>query len=510
MRKNVFDSALSDHTPQSKPLPGKEHRMKSNPAGGYGFDEGAAGIVRRFVVLGIDNGTFYTSEHALARKTVDAIRSYANEDTDGFADLLTYARGVAMRQRDPLAAYAVGLDAVRSNPDKAAKLYEIFNDMIRTGGDMLVFMGYTRALGRGVGRGMRKAISRWYNRRNPQDTEFQIAKYRKRGGFAHEDVVRLAHPRPRSDYLSRVFRYITGHGPPTPLFENIEAAKKVSTMSALEEIIKRGKLTWEMIPTDPWHKRPEFWDFMIPRLPPLAFVRHLHRFTDRCISGDHYCLRAKAIDRISRLNRGDARVHPGRVFNAYLELVKRRKLDSAMATELEEAFFRGFTDMERAHSSVAVALDMSGSMRWENRTHMAGALGVLLAKKFIGAHTYYFDTRAVTPDEAGVSPRELAFGRAGSPLGGGTAVSRVIERIEADGVAADAIVIVTDEQSWYGRHPVAAFDDYKRRINRNAKLVVLSLAADGISLTDPERSDQMTVAGWTPDAADIVARFIEE
>ena len=47
---------------------------------------------------------------------------------------------------------------------------------------------------RGWGRGLRNAVSHWYVEPGAEDLAHQAVKYQQRDGWAHGDLLRLAHP----------------------------------------------------------------------------------------------------------------------------------------------------------------------------------------------------------------------------------------------------------------------------------------------------------------------------
>lgn len=77
------------------------------------------------------------------------------------------------------------------------------------------------------------------------------------------------------------------------------------------------------------------------------------------------------------------------------------------------------------------------------------------------------------------------------------------------GLAVDAFVIVTDNETWSGdRCPVQALDRYRRQAGIPAKLVVIALGADRYSLTDPDDAYQLNVAGFDATVPQVVSNFV--
>ena len=501
-------------TPISKPIKGREEEMKQNYAGGWGFDEGARGMVRRFVILGIDNGTYYRSEEELAEETVNAIREYAKREPQNFIELVRKARKSAMRPRNPIAAYAIGTRAME--PDAREWAYDVFGEVIRTGSDLLYFMSYVRAMRSGVGKGLRRAIARWFNERSPEELEYQMAKYQRRQGFSMVDVIRLAHPRVEGANAD-VVAHVLGKGEPTPLFQVIERIKGAESIAELKAILKedgQNRITWEMIPTDPWHKRPEFWELMLPKLPTHAFLRHLWRYI-----GASRGAQEAAYQRLEDLNRPISKtlagkaghIHPGRIFDAYLALAQRQELNPAFAEALKEAFFRGFDvavagEPERA--SVGIAVDTSGSMEYSMLIRKALATAQIIFKSFSGParDVVFFHEAAYTIN---TDLGQLAFedNSWNTLSSGGTNASAAIKALRnARGPAHDLVVLITDEQSWMGDNIATSF---RKHYPAGSKLVVVSLSPGTVSLTDPKDPNQVTVVGWVPEIADLVRGFLK-
>lgn len=524
MERKLFRKAAEAMDSVSSPIPGRESEMVKNNAGGYAFDDGPFGAIYRFVMLGIDNGTYYVSPSALSLRLMKAFEEYLDPHSEKaemgmrvkrFMQLLLYGTNSSMRKRNVLSAYAIGLTLM---PDEYRNMaYKEFNKIVNTGSDLLYFMAYTRNLGRGVGKGLRRAISRWYNGRDFDQIDYQLAKYTSRQGFHHRDVIRLAHPAPNSDELSAVFKYLLRGGTPPSFsrFHHIERLSQVDNLNELMEIVIKHNLSWEMIPTNPWHKMPEFWERMLDHLPWNAFLRHLRRYINYWIAEKgEYAGFDKAIERLDKVNKEKLHVHPGRILDAHIALVDLRI--EKVTEALKGAFFRGFERVKPTDISIGIGTDTSGSMFYAALFDKAIAINATLEKAIKNTETVFFKSNAYIP-KLTMSISDLAFAgpfpinahklrRLGIKPGHTNAAS-VIEHFLEKGSRHDAIVIITDEETWLGKHPSRVFEKYQKRVNPNAKLVVITLSPAGRPMTDPSKADQVTVVGWTPDIAKIVVNF---
>jgi len=500
MKKETFDKAANPSYRMDEPIPGHEDEMKENYAGGVGFDDGALGLVRRFVILGIDNGTYYRTEHELSGEVMNAIAEAAKNAPEKLMGIIIAGRVSAMRPRNPIAAYAIAL--AHMDHEARAKAHAEFPKVIHTGSDLLYFMSYTKILGRGVGRGLRRAISRWYASFPNDDLEFQLVKYRNRQGFHQRDVIRLAHPRPKNEFASQLFANMLGKDvDPTPRLEAIERIKHAEAVGNVLEIVEEAGLTWEMVPTDPWHKKSEFWAMMVDKLPWHAFLRHLHRYI---AMGQGAPGRRGALKRLRSMNKRRLNVHPGRVFDAYLALRDRGALDHDFADALKGAFFRGF-DVAGAGAdyNIGIAIDTSGSM-FPRPISEALATAEVVRRSFFSSDVVFFHSSAYVPKPT-IAMGELAFMELFYDMhglqSGGTNVAASVDYFIRRNSKLDGIVIITDEQSWGGEQVVSAFNRYRRKVKRDAKLIVVSLAPGDVSLTDPRDPNQVTVVGWVPEIA---------
>lgn len=79
----------------------------------------------------------------------------------------------------------------------------------------------------------------------------------------------------------------------------------------------------------------------------------------------------------------------------------------------------------------------------------------------------------------------------------------------ARGLAVEAFVILTDNETWSGPvHPVAALQQYRRETGIPAKLVVIGMAANGYTITDPEDALQMDVSGFDASVPGVISQFV--
>lgn len=258
-------------TPQNAPA---DERQVLNPAGGYTFELDDAARLRRFLLLGVDGGTYYASAADLAVQNVAVLQRMAASDPEGLVATITdvSARGAAPRQNPALFALAYAA----SVPETSAAALAALPAVARTGTHLFTFAAYVQQF-RGWGRGLRRAVGRWYTDRQASDLAYQVVKYRQRDGWTHRDLLRLSHPVTPVPELRSLFDWIVRRSvdDDTPelirVFLKAQEATKASTWAGL---VREHRLTWEMLP-DAALKEPEVWEALLEAgIPQTALLRH--------------------------------------------------------------------------------------------------------------------------------------------------------------------------------------------------------------------------------------------
>jgi 60 kDa SS-A/Ro ribonucleoprotein len=76
-------------------------------------------------------------------------------------------------------------------------------------------------------------------------------------------------------------------------------------------------------------------------------------------------------------------------------------------------------------------------------------------------------------------------------------------------IEVDAFIILTDNESWAGRHPVLALKEYREKINPNARLVSIQMSATHPTTNDPNDRLSLDCVGFDVAVPEIVSSFIK-
>ena len=185
--------------------------MVPNTAGGWSFKVDDAKRLHRFLILGVEGGTFYASQRTLTLGNVKALLRMLEAGMG--TEVVAAIRGVSLSGRaakqDPT-LFALAVCARRGDVKTRRAAYAAVADVCRIPTHLFTFISYTESMGEGTGwgRAPRRAIKSWYAR-DPVQLARATTKYRARAGWSHTDVLRLAHPTPASPEHRVLFRYLT-------------------------------------------------------------------------------------------------------------------------------------------------------------------------------------------------------------------------------------------------------------------------------------------------------------
>jgi 60 kDa SS-A/Ro ribonucleoprotein len=75
-------------------------------------------------------------------------------------------------------------------------------------------------------------------------------------------------------------------------------------------------------------------------------------------------------------------------------------------------------------------------------------------------------------------------------------------------VEVDTFVVYTDNETWAGPvHPFKALGEYRQKMARGAKLIVVGMTSTGFTIADPNDAGMMDVVGFDTAAPAVMADF---
>jgi 60 kDa SS-A/Ro ribonucleoprotein len=526
------------NTPQSQPA---DPRQVQNSAGGYTFTVAPLERLRRFLVLGIDGGTYYATERELTKANAEVVLAWARERSCELVDEVVSISTSGRAPRNNAALFSLAAAAALGDAEGRKAALAALPKVARTGTHLFLFAGYVVQF-RGWGRGLRRAVADWYLSKPVDVVAYQAVKYRQREGWSHRDLLRLAHPATDEADRKQLFDWICGRGDEGPaLVEGFRQAQSATTAREWVAILDRcPSLSWEMLP-DAALGEADVWSKLIDYgVPQTALMRQLPRLT-------RLGLLAPMSDTldvvVSQLSDGDrlrkARVHPVNILVAartYASGASARGQSSwgpvsQVVDALDAAFYTAFGSVQPANMRTLLALDVSGSMTMS-------VSGLPVTAREVSA--------ALALVTAATEPRTSTVGFTASSAGAGSGPFR--RRVGVDGIAplsisprqrlddvlnsisglpfsrtdcalpmlwatankvqVDTFVVYTDNETWAGSvHPHQALRGYRDWSGIDARLVVVGLTATDFTIADPADPGMLDIAGFDSALPTLLSDF---
>ena len=569
----VLNDVYGRPASQREPVMGREAEMVENAAGGYVFKVDDWVRLERFLILGTEGGSYYVGDRDLSIANARAVQRCIEDDGPRVVDTIQTISKAGRAARNDPALFALAMAISYGDVGTRQSAEAALPAVARTGTHILHFASFVDDMG-GWRRHAKRAVADWYRDAwDVEHTAYQAIKYRQRDGWSHADLLRLSHPkldRTKPDTAARrqLFDWIAH---PETLdvdgYTRMATFRRVQDTTEVDEIVRlvhehSSWLTHEMIPKALLAER-RTWEALLPHLQPEALIRNLATLTRKDILRPMNERTASVAQRLmDRKALREARVHPMQILVAAKTYASGRSAQGKatwtpvpeIVDALGAAFDAAFDNVEPIDRRVYIAVDISGSMDHEimgypNLTarQAACAMAMVLARKCRQSVIRGFSvddrdwrdwrnwrTNSIMTD-LGVTPAsslaDVLKASAGWPAGG-TDCALPMRDALSSGIEADAIVILTDNDTWAGQeakttevhrsfkrrpvsgavdmppHPFEALKAYRRYSDLQTKLVVMAVTATDYSIADPHDAGMLDLVGFDGAGPGLLQDFI--
>lgn len=519
-------------TPQRERTPGRNDEVQNN-AGGFVFKASDKDRLERFLILGVDGGTYYVGERKLTEKNVAFLKEFIRKDERAFIDTVVDVRENNRAAKQSPSIYAMAL-ALSEAADKAYAR-EAFDKMKFNSTQLFEFAEYIKSLG-GWGRSKRSAVAGWYEGKDAGQLAYQAVKYRQRDGWTHRDLFRLSHPKGVDQNVGNFIlgRDIVHNDDLLEGFARMQKAGSVSEVVTLLGDANYKGLPWETIPTQ-FLTDPEVWKtlFYNGALGQTALIRNVTRFAkigafkDVKFAGDV----AKALSDAERIVKG--RVHPIQYANAmgiygegqistrggwggYGARTKDWDTNAKVLAGLEAGFYESFQTIVPANRRTMLSVDTSGSMTWGAPAGLVGmdymgaaalvAMVTLRTEPYVEVNAYGTSMKALPLQENDSLPQIRA--KLERARGGGTDCALPMIHARENGLEFDTFVNLTDNETWAGiMKPSQALVAYRKSSGIDARMAVVAFAGEAFTIADPNDKGMMDFVGFDSAGPRVLADF---
>ncbi|HMN10709.1 MAG TPA: TROVE domain-containing protein [Bellilinea sp.] len=520
-----------NNTPQSEPIPFSG--QVQNNAGGYAWQIDKWKRLERFLILGTEGGTYYTTERSLTVENAESAVACLEEDPRRVVEtLLDISRqGRALKNGPALFVLAMACSplAVHSVEERAFALGAL-PLVARTPTHLFEFLEYVQDF-RGWGRGLRRAVAEWYNHRSADVLAYHMVKYRQRNGWTNMDALRLAHPKASTEEHDIVYRWVVGKGRPESLPENVriiegfEKIQRVTDPSEAASLIREYSLPREALPTSLLTEEA-IWKALLPNMPVMALVRNLSNMARVGLIGPGRWENNERVVKVLNdpvLIRA-SRIHPFQILMAMYGYGRGESrygrgewlVSGEIKNALEQAYYAAFENVKPTGKRICIGLDVSGSMSQSFGSSQditcrdaSAALSMITVRTEPRTAVLAFEY-ALTPLDIGRQDSlEQVIHKVSNLRFGTTDCSLPMRYAYQHRLEFDAFVIYTDNETWAGPvHPAQALAQYREKMGIDAKLVVVGMESNGFSIADPSDPGMLDVVGFDANTPQVISEFI--
>lgn len=517
-------------TPQASPIPGAG--QVPNDAGGFVWQVSDWARLDRFLVLGTEGGTFYVGERPLTVANAEAVCRVLDEDgLRAIARVVEVSRSGRAPKNDA-ALFVLAMASTLGNAETRNAALAALGEVARTGTHLFHFLTYVEGI-RGWGRALRRAVAGWYNAKTPEALAYQLVKYPSRDGWSHRDALRLSHPRPATAAHGALYKYVTQPSKADEaigeagvrLLEAVREAQAATDVETIVKLVRDERLPREVLPTE-WLKQAAVWEALLADMPMEAMVRNLATMTRVGLLAPGSAAAKVVVERLTDGERiRKARLHPVKLLAALTTYQAGRGVRSRgdgwvplpqVVDALDAAFYLAFGNVEPSGKRLVLGLDVSGSMGCGSVAGVAGltpllasaAIALVTAATERDAELMAFSDKLVPVT---LSPRQrlddVVKAMARIPMGGTDCALPMRWALEKR-VDADAFMVFTDNETWFGAiHPAQALRQYREKRVANAKLAVVGMTATGFTIADPRDAGMLDVVGFDTATPQLLADF---
>ncbi len=521
-----FFTQKNTNTPQTQPIPGRESEMIQGRSKGWMFDAGIWKMLRRCLLIGTAQNTYYAGKKELTEDFVAVLQQAIAENPNKVAEEILYASdGRAINNSAPILALV--LLSMGETPEAKKAFQEIFPQVIRTGSHFYEWLNYTKSL-RGFGKIVREVGKTWLSREDVKGLAYQLLKYQQRQGFSHRDALRLFHVKPPTEEHRQLFEWVVKGWEELPTEIPSDVLAQIWWYEWLKrnpdkthEAITKGHLTHEM--AAPVGKMDQqAWQLLFKEMPIGAMLRNLGSLTElgvlRTDEGANLERVEAVLNHKEYLRKG--RIHPIDVLKALKTYQSGGRLGRSKKTWtpvprivdiLEKAVELSFEVVKPTGKVFMHAVDVSGSMGGliadiglsccEVATTMALVTAKAETNYMIRGFATDFRDLKITEKDSFSS----AVGKATNQNFGGTDASVTYEWMIKNKFKANVVCFWTDSESWAGnKHPSQALAEYRKKVNPEVKAVYVTLAPYKITLVDPKDPMSWDLAGFDPSTPRVI------
>lgn len=526
----------------SDPLPGQT----KNNSGGYGWEVSKIDQLRKFLILGITNGTFYLKETDLFKSNVEALRSLLKTDGIGYVnEIILFAEQNRAPKREPM-VFALAYASIHGDLETKRAANQAVKIVCSTPTDLFSYVEYCQKLSAptsGWSRARRKTVSDWYNGKSIRDLIYHITKYKQRNGWSNKDLFRLAHIKAPTEEHNMVYRLVTkgaldldfntlSSDESRTAFARLVACEEIHQLKASSAddvktaigLIREHKLVHEHVPTE-FQAKAEIWEAMLPEMPLNAAMRNLGRMTHLGLISPNSNATTLLLGKFSNeYALKKSRLHPFNILTACRQYMNggeggkgklRWQPTQQIGKMLEDTFYSSFQHIEPTNKRYLFGIDVSHSMVCPvtgseiiTCNVAAAALAMVSARTEKLSYVMAFDNGIRDVGINSSQDLDTVINKVSKLNGGGTDCSLPMIYALQNKIPVDVFVVMTDSENNPGREqPSVVLQRYRDQMGIDARLVVYCLTSSNRTIANPNDRGMLDCVGFDSASPRILREF---
>jgi len=308
----------------------------------------------------------------------------------------------------------------------------------------------------------------------------------------------------------------------------IELAKTGATKdapTALRIMSNVRRIQREHLPTE-LLSLPTIWSALLDELGVMALVRNLNKLSSTGVTNTRGGDIVRMLCDPKRI--ADSKIHPFAVLVA-IKTYSTGKSDlgsstwpvnSSILVAMTTTFKLSFGNVPRTGKRIMLALDVSGSMSCAycagsttvncREGSVAMAMATLHAEGAANTQIYAFTTTFRNMNGR-IRPEmsiDAAVAATNETFGGTDCALPMTEAMKMD-LKIDAFIVYTDSETYAPTiHPQVALEQYRKKSGIDAKLIVVGMSSNSLSIADHKDPNTLNLAGFDTSTPNLISMFI--
>lgn len=313
------------------------------------------------------------------------------------------------------------------------------------------------------------------------------------------------------------------------LLELSKTGEKKDAEKAIQIMEQNKKIQREHLPTELLNT-PQIWNSLLNGMGITALVRNLGKLSQVGVAT------TRPQDIIKMLNDPkavkDSKIHPLQVLVGMKTYSQGRgDLGSmtwtpnyAVTTALSTTFKQAFGNITPTGKRYMLGLDVSGSMSMcmcagaKNITPREGSIAMAMmtlhAEGAENVHIYGFSNifynfnGRILPNmtiQDAIKATDVPFGATDCAL----PMTQALRMYQQNGIVFDVFCVYTDNETYAPNiHPQVALEQYRKATGVDAKLIVIGMTANILTIADPKDKNTLNLAGFDTATPELISMFV--